>query len=123
MSEKSIIFRPFNSNHEQQEVDFALPLDFEELLENRDVFKFNSKTRAPNRDYEKSNNLDFDNGVYHKFVYKNQPEVKRPKQSNELSENERKKDYIIRQAAIEQMYLKVDWNVVRLMISKYKCWP
>ena len=33
--------------------------------------------REINREYEKFNNLDFDNGVYHKFAYKNQPQISR----------------------------------------------
>jgi hypothetical protein len=41
------------------------------LMEDRRIIKFGHNVREINREYEKFNNLDFDNGVYHKFAYKN----------------------------------------------------
>lgn len=40
------------------------------LLEDKDIMiRFHSRCRELDRNYEKQNNLDFDNGVYHKFAY------------------------------------------------------
>ena len=47
------------------------PLDFKQLLADKKVLKYGIQTRAINREYEKFNNIDFDNGVYHKFAYTN----------------------------------------------------
>jgi len=77
-SSKSIIFCPFNTPHKQEEMSRILsPLDFKELLADKRVLKYGVQTRAINREYEKFNNIDFDNGVYHKFAYTNQPKVER----------------------------------------------
>jgi hypothetical protein len=41
------------------------------LLEDKDIMiRFHHRCRELDRNYEKQNNLDFDNGVYHKFAYK-----------------------------------------------------
>ena len=41
-------------------------------MEDKDVMiRFGIKVREIDRAYEKYNNQDFDNGVYHKFAYKN----------------------------------------------------
>jgi len=40
-------------------------------LEDKDIMiRFGIKVREIDRKYEKFNNQDFDNGVYHKFAYK-----------------------------------------------------
>ena len=56
----------------------------DEFMMDRRTIKFGNLTRAINRDYEKNNNLDFDNGVYHKFAYKHQPHVERSGQDNTI---------------------------------------
>ena len=44
-----------------------------ELMEDKErVIRFGIRVREIDRAYEKFNNQDFDNGVYHKFAYKNQ---------------------------------------------------
>ncbi len=48
-----------------------VPFDFEKLLVPSDLMKYSHKVREANREYEKFNNIDFDNGVYHKFAYTN----------------------------------------------------
>eukprot|EP00352_Strombidinopsis_acuminata_P000113 CAMPEP_0176338876 /NCGR_PEP_ID=MMETSP0126-20121128/304_1 /TAXON_ID=141414 ORGANISM="Strombidinopsis acuminatum, Strain SPMC142" /NCGR_SAMPLE_ID=MMETSP0126 /ASSEMBLY_ACC=CAM_ASM_000229 /LENGTH=65 /DNA_ID=CAMNT_0017682107 /DNA_START=827 /DNA_END=1024 /DNA_ORIENTATION=+ len=35
------------------------------------MIRFNVRVRELDRQYEKFNNQDFDNGVYHKYAYKN----------------------------------------------------
>jgi hypothetical protein len=45
-----------------------------EEIEDKDIMiRFGNKVREIDRQYEKLNNQDFDNGVYHKFAYKNTP--------------------------------------------------
>jgi hypothetical protein len=41
------------------------------LMEDKDfVLRFSAQVREIDRKYEKLNNQDFDNGVYHKYAYK-----------------------------------------------------
>lgn len=41
------------------------------MMEEKDfILRFNAQVREIDRKYEKHNNQDFDNGVYHKFAYK-----------------------------------------------------
>lgn len=43
----------------------------EGLMEDKDVMiRFHPRVRELDRNYEKLNNQDFDNGVYHKYAYK-----------------------------------------------------
>ena len=42
-------------------------------MEDKDIMlRFGIRVRELDRAYEKFNNQDFDNGVYHKYAYKNQ---------------------------------------------------
>ena len=53
------------------------------LMEDKDVMiRFGIKVREIDRAYEKYNNQDFDNGVYHKFAYKNNNGTMSPKSDN-----------------------------------------
>lgn len=70
-SSKSIVFCPFNTLHKQHEVNHGVTLTEFSTILNAGKIKYCQMTRGPNREYEKFNNLDFDNGVYHKFAYKN----------------------------------------------------
>lgn len=48
------------------------------MIEDKDVMiRFHPRVRELDRNYEKLNNQDFDNGVYHKYAYKQKgkPEV------------------------------------------------
>jgi len=65
---KSVILAPFNSTRTDQETS----KDFIEkdvvVKEKKEVLKFAGKVRDIDRQYEKNNNGDVDNGVYNKFV-------------------------------------------------------
>jgi len=40
-------------------------------MEDKDmILRFHQRVRELDRNYEKLNNQDFDNGVYHKYAYK-----------------------------------------------------
>ena len=71
-----MVFCPFNTPQKQEDVQQTFFL-VESLLVPAKVIKFGTQVREVNREYEKFNNLDFDNGVYHKFAYKNQPKIDR----------------------------------------------
>lgn len=58
---KSSILAPFNSN-ETDEEEFADEVEL--LIESRKIIKFSSKLREVNRQYERDNNSNIDNGVY-----------------------------------------------------------
>lgn len=59
---KSVIFAPFNSV-ENEEGEMG-----NECVEKKLVIRFAAKVRDIDRQYEKNNNGDIDNGVYNKFV-------------------------------------------------------
>jgi serine/threonine protein kinase len=113
---ESLIFSPFNSIQKQEEIDHVeVSRHLSQFLLDRKTIKWGQLVRAVNREYEKNNNLDFDNGVYHKFAYKHQPEVERARQ-NEISKN---RQVIF---SLEEVYESINENLVREMVRKYKCW-
>lgn len=115
VSEKSVVFCPFNSVIKQSELaEEFKPLDFRELVLPRRVLKFSSRVKEVNRAYERFNNLDFDNGVYHKFAYKNQPKVER-KPSTKAQGGRKAQD-------LNKLYQQVNLQVVNEMEAKLQCW-
>jgi len=47
-------------------------------MEDKDVMvRFHPRVRELDRNYEKLNNQDFDNGVYHKYAYKQKANQKK----------------------------------------------
>lgn len=74
LSEKSIIFCPFNSSFSNFDEDhpelFDWPDSVKEILQPKKskIIKFSKKCRDLNREYECNNNADLDNGVYNAFV-------------------------------------------------------
>ena len=68
-----MILCPFNSRQADVEEQNRLVEICAPLMEDKDiVLRFGIRVREIDRAYEKFNNKDFDNGVYHKFAYKNQ---------------------------------------------------
>ena len=64
---KSNVLAPFNSSC--SEVDEVEENDNSDIIESKkDIIKFDAKVRDADRQYEKNNNCDNDNGVYNKFV-------------------------------------------------------
>jgi hypothetical protein len=57
-------------------------------MEDKDIMlRFGIKVRELDRAYEKFNNQDFDNGVYHKYAYKNQGNKEGDKEDNKEEED------------------------------------
>lgn len=88
--------------------------EIKSLLLDRRTIKFGQQVREVNREYEKFNNLDFDNGVYHKFAYKNQPQVNRKKATPKI-----RSQFNPLQASI---YTEVNQQIVRAMVRRFGCW-
>ena len=65
---------PFNTQQNDED-DRQDMLDFcYSELEDKDIMiRFGPRVREIDRRFEKFNNQDFDNGVYHKFAYQKQP--------------------------------------------------
>ena len=60
-------------------------------MEDKDqLIRFNIHCRELDRAYEKFNNQDFDNGVYHKFAYKSHAVKK--KDGEEIEEEKKDKE-------------------------------
>jgi hypothetical protein len=84
VSEKSIIYAPFNSSFsdfdEEHPDRYEWPDSVKELLQPKrsKIVKFSQKCRDLNREYEGNNNADLDNGVYNAFV--NEQEIEAEKQ-------------------------------------------
>ncbi len=67
-SSRSVILCPFNTQAGTQAK--SIYEDIIDMLADKDMaIRFNARVREANRQYEKFNNQDFDNGVYHKYAY------------------------------------------------------
>lgn len=77
-SSRSVVLCPFASIHKQEVVNNNILLndpEIKRMLVDRRIIHYDVHVREINREYEKFNNQNFDNGVYHKFAYKNQPRI------------------------------------------------
>ena len=61
------------------------------------MIRFHQRVRELDRNYEKLNNQDFDNGVYHKYAYKQ----KKPDGKNQ-NEEEKNGDTNLKEEVIKQ---------------------
>ena len=84
-SSRSVILCPFNTQTGNKDSK-ALYEEIKHMLEDKDMaIRFNVRVREMDRQYEKFNNQDFDNGVYHKYAY-NQGKNKDDANKGELEE-------------------------------------
>lgn len=83
---KSVILAPFNST--KSHLDATLSEGVKELMQSRKCIKMGGRVKDIDRQYERNNNADLDNGVYHK-----------PDEVNEQSPpstfGKRKKDLVV----------------------------
>ena len=84
ISSKSIILAPFNStmSHPSEIEDPA-----KELIKDKKILRLAAKVRDVDRQYEKNNNCDVDNGVYNQFAYESESQLN-PLGSNEDSDED-----------------------------------
>jgi len=116
-SSRSVIYCPFNTVHKQEQLDnFQLTYldDIKSLLQDRRTIKFGQGVREINREYEKFNNLDFDNGVYHKFAYKNQPHISRKTKTPKVRSQ-------IHPLQVS-IYTEINTQITRDMHRRFGCW-
>jgi|LauGreDrversion4_2_1035121.scaffolds.fasta_scaffold360251_2 hypothetical protein len=93
------------------------------------VIRFNARVRELDRQYEKTNNQDFDNGVYHKYAYNQGKPAGEKDQQEELKEEVIKPEEVLNQNLVSKggkqrkadmhhafdennYYLKVDEKIV-----------
>jgi hypothetical protein len=85
-STRSVILCPFNT---QANGDRSMFAECDNLMEEKDfILRFNVRVREMDRQYEKFNNQDFDNGVYHKYAYNQGKNKDGTDQDNPLQEEE-----------------------------------
>ena len=87
ITSKSIILAPFNSTLTNKS---EFKASFENLLEERKAIKLGAKVREVDRQYEKNNNCEVDNGVYNKFAFDSK--CQDPNNLNPLASNEDSND-------------------------------
>jgi hypothetical protein len=62
------------------------------MLEDKDIMiRFHARVRDLDRQYEKFNNQDFDNGVYHKYAYN---QGKNKEGNSVIKDSELRKDFL-----------------------------
>ncbi len=94
-SSRSVILCPFNTQAGAQAK--SIYEQVESLLIDKDMaIRFNARVRELDRQYEKFNNQDFDNGVYHKYAY-NQGKGGQNGEDKKIDEDEGLKEEIISQ--------------------------
>ena len=69
-SSRSVILCPFNTQTGDKTAEKIIAASID-MMEDKDLMiRFHPRVRELDRNYEKLNNQDFDNGVYHKYAYK-----------------------------------------------------
>ena len=77
------------------------------LMEDKDVMiRFHPRVRELDRNYEKLNNQDFDNGVYHKYAYKQKGKAEGGKEGEK--EGQGKKEEGLKEETINQSDVQVN---------------
>jgi serine/threonine protein kinase len=82
---KSVILAPFNSTRSHQS---DLHDSLKDLIVEKKVIKLAAKVRDVDRQYEKNNNCEVDNGVYNKFAYDTPSKESDSARLNPLASNE-----------------------------------
>jgi len=69
-SSRSVILCPFNTQTGDKTADKIIALTVGMMEDKDHMIRFHPRVRELDRNFEKLNNQDFDNGVYHKYAYK-----------------------------------------------------
>ncbi len=85
------------------------------LIDKDMAIRFNARVRELDRQYEKFNNQDFDNGVYHKYAYnqgknKEDEEAKKREAEDALKEENIDKDDVLNKNLVRNRRQKPDVN-------------
>lgn len=127
LTTKSNILGPFNTVKSDESSESEL-----DALQKKEIMKFSDKIRDFDRQYEKNNNGDLDNGVYNKFVYsshssctpdEDDEDFKNKKSMDNKSENElvclSQKEKIDNQSSISQIDgIEEDCNDEKLEVNE-----
>jgi hypothetical protein len=89
ISTKSVILAPFNTTRSHQS---EMHDSVKELVAEKRVVRLSAKVRDVDRQYEKNNNCELDNGVYNKFAYDTNSKDSQESQLNPLASNENSLD-------------------------------
>ena len=99
-SSRSVILCPFNTQTGDKTADKIIQMSAG-LMEDKDVMiRFHPRVRELDRNYEKLNNQDFDNGVYHKYAYKQKGKPEGGKDGDKDGEKEGKKEEGLKEETI-----------------------
>lgn len=78
-------------------------------MEDKDLMiRFHPRVRELDRNYEKLNNQDFDNGVYHKYAYKQKAKQEGAKEGEKDPSAKNNKDEGLREESIKQSDVQVN---------------
>ncbi|CDW78202.1 protein kinase domain containing protein [Stylonychia lemnae] len=119
-SSRSVILCPFNT--QAGAAAKSIYEDIRDMLVDKDMaIRFNARVRECDRQYEKFNNQDFDNGVYHKYAYnqgKNKEEVEALKEEVIDKDDVKNKNLVRRgnrrlkpDADNQNYYIKIDEKI------------
>lgn len=101
-SSRSVILCPFNTQTGDKTADKIIAQSAG-LMEDKDVMiRFHPRVRELDRNYEKLNNQDFDNGVYHKYAYKQKAKQDGGKDGDKDGQNKNDKDDGLKEDSIKQ---------------------
>lgn len=104
-SSRSVILCPFNTQTGDKTADKIIA-QAEGLMMDKDfMIRFHHRVRELDRNYEKLNNQDFDNGVYHKYAYK------------QKGQNKKEQEQVIQEEEIKQSDVQMN-NLVSPNIRK-----
>lgn len=107
-SSRSVILCPFNTQTGDKTADKIIK-QAAGLMEDKDVMiRFHPRVRELDRNYEKLNNQDFDNGVYHKYAYKQKAKQEGAKEGEKEGQDKNEKDEGLKEESIKQSDVQVN---------------
>jgi len=81
-----VILCPFNTQTGDKTADKIIAQSQGLMVDKDFIIRFHQRVRELDRNYEKLNNQDFDNGVYHKYAYKQKGKKGEGAKQEELKE-------------------------------------
>jgi hypothetical protein len=87
-SSRSVILCPFNTQTGDKTADKIIALTVGMMEDKDHMIRFHPRVRELDRNFEKLNNQDFDNGVYHKYAYKQKINPNKKEDDENLKEEQ-----------------------------------